>query len=266
MQNTTITYYQWPIGCSLYLEQINATVRGDNQLVASNHNPPPISTVMPFVRSKPVTVLERVFARIVDTVWSMESSPHHYGITGQFLPSYWLEQKLMTLLNQKNLSSSSRLDTLETMLQNLTSTAYALLIHSIRTGSEANESGSETKLAYVSVLGRQDDAVFAKLQVHGLPVMIGLVCVLVLAGCTMASTRPDHPFGARDDGVLLAAGVMDIMYLMHESGLPGALTPSPSDLTEDDQRRSKAERLDVMYSDSRLDLSDRIVEQPVCNV
>lgn len=229
-----------------------------------DHVNPPASLATPFVRTKPATLLERVFGLVMDAAWSMEpSSKNQNRPTGQYVGSYWLEQRLVTLLNQTKVPSSSRLDAVETMLQNLTSTAYALLIQGIRTSGEENGVGLGTKLVYASVSGRQDDAIFAKLQVHGLPVVVGLVCVLVLAGCALASTRLGRPFTAQDNGMMLAAGVVDIMYLMHDSALPGVLAQSPFDHACGDERRSKAEEVDVIYSDGKLDLSDRIVEPPV---
>jgi hypothetical protein len=178
----------------------------------------------------------------LDQVDGSETSADGVGWQGQFIPLKWLENRILALLNGTTSSSAQKLDALEADLQTITSMAYSLLFEQIYTSK--NSTGSRN--ANTITVEGQERMPLAKLNVNGLQVFIGLVCILVLLVCVLISSglRPGAEKSA--DGYMLSGELLDLMCLMKNSALPELLNNASAEPSNTNARRAKAEKLDVV--------------------
>ena len=141
-----------------------------------------------------------------------------------------------------NLDICPNLGALEADLQSITSVAYSIIFEQIYNSKNPTVACDSN---IVTVLG-QEQVPLAKLQVNGLQVFVGLICILVLLACVLISSgfRPvaENPAMCT---CLLSGEVLDLMCLMKNSALPELLNTDVAPSTTGAQR-AQAEKLDVV--------------------
>ena len=247
-ENLTVSFHFWPIACSIYVETVTAEVRGDNYLLSRTDNTSSaFNTTTPFVRGPPTSPLERNWADLLDQIIDWEATGLADEVRNGTIPdgtgtSGWLGDRLMAPFEGTTLTSAQKLDALEADLQSITSIAYSLIFEEIYNSKNPTAAPNSN---IITVLG-QEDVTLGKLQVNGLQVFVGLVCILVLLACVLISSGLRPVAEKSGDVYMLSAEVVDVMCLMKNSALPELLNntgPAPSTTSA---RRAQAELLDVV--------------------
>lgn len=178
----------------------------------------------------------------MDQIWDAE--PGGLGdFSGQFLPPAWLEDRIFVVLNDTTSSTTDRLTALEAELQSITSIAYSLMSQALRTEQNTTRPSSTVMLDGTQQLP------MAHLQLNGLLLIAGLLCVMTLIACVLISAESVR---GSEDPYLLSGDVLDLMCLLRNSILPSVLSEMESSEFESDLRREKAETINVTYVSSCL--------------
>jgi hypothetical protein len=102
LEDGTFTLYTWPIGCSLYIDNITAEVRSNNKLLSSTSKSPGIDPPNLFKREQPTDPLLTGWEPLIESIWYSEFgsgySPNSTG-GGEQIPVRWLEDTLYAPLN-----------------------------------------------------------------------------------------------------------------------------------------------------------------------
>lgn len=205
--------YVWNIGCSLYIEEISAEVRGDNMLQSHTTNDSRLFVYRPFFRPEPSHPLEMAWTTLVDTI---SGTPWWPGP----LPTRWLENQLQDVFNLTG-ATNDKLTLLEARLQNITSMAYALCIDHLR--MEDANTGINGKFQYTPIPDIQKPAASACLRINGIPVLVGLVCVAAMAVCVIVAAGVSATTESSDYAAIVATGIRSTIAPMRGVDLP-ALT------------------------------------------
>ena len=140
------------------------------------------------------------------------------------------------------MTSAQKLGALEADLQNITSVAYSIIFEQIYNSKNSTAARNSN---IITVLG-QEHVPLAKLQVNGLQVFVGLVCVLVLLACVLISSGLRSVAEKPSDVYMLSGEVLDLMCLMKNSALPELLNNTGAAPSDTGARRTQAEKLDVV--------------------
>lgn len=244
-ENLTVSFYFWPIACSIAVKTVTSEIRGDNKLFTHSTNATTLlNTTSPYLRAFPTSPLERNWVSVIDSIYNAEAD--HFGdgtSAGQYAPARWLEDRLLAHVNDttSSLTTSQKIAAVELELESITSIAYSLLFEQVY----SNKSSTGYARSNVTLPG-QARLTMAKLQVHGLQVIIGFICVVLLTVCTLvASHAPLEATRAQDEN-MLSGEVIDFLCLMKGSSLPELLNDKDHTTTDTDARRRRAENIDVL--------------------
>lgn len=243
--------YAWPIGCSIYVQDITAEVLGNNRLLRTTSSPIPIGTSNIFNRPTSTDVLEIAWEPLIAAVYWAEyetGSSSSNSSKGEILPADWLQDLILPSLSG-NSSLVDRISAMEDVLERFTALAYGLIIQSFR--SQTHDGIPEVAASWLpanrDVLGEQS-IVRGKFTINGLQLIIGAVCVAVLvlsSLCAMALST-DKTEEARTS-LIRDGGVIDLISLMNGSSVPGILADGSLMNTSEEKRREVAERTFVVY-------------------
>jgi hypothetical protein len=217
-----VTFYIWPIGCTLFVQNITAKVRGDNTLLWKEDTLTPTATRTPFIRP-----------HAPDDPWELTWAP---------LFSYVSPQSSPYLLFSGLNSTSNSLSLLEKRLSTMTSLSYALLAQqwrrtvSLEGDSQFNQSWSPI---FANVSGSRS-IVMAGLVVHSLPLAIGIVTCFALVFVFVTTARQTKP----TDNIIRDGRVINMISLLHNSTLPAVVADGNED--DRDLRRIRAVNTHVM--------------------
>ncbi|KAF9511354.1 hypothetical protein BS47DRAFT_1346874, partial [Hydnum rufescens UP504] len=190
-----VTFYIWPILCSLSVHNVNAWVHsnGDTRLERTNFNMTLANSTTPLIKPMvPSDPMVTSWSYIVDLLFAKQLD----GRSGEDLylgTPPWLEQSL---------NQTWSLTGLEDWLSNFAAFYYSFLVQHWRTN--------------VSMLGLR--------------------------------IQP---------GAVMDGSVMDMIFLLRGSSLPGIIAGDDDEDLGRDGRRRRAERTMVMYKNSTLDVPER---------
>ena len=239
----TVSFHFWPIACSIYVETVTAEVRGDNYLLSHTDNTSSaFNTTTPFVRPPPASPLERNWAYLLDQIYKSDFLGGQSDWVSSYGTDEWLENRILALLNGTTLTSAQKLGTLEADLQSITSVAYSIVFEQIY---NSKSSAAARNSDIITVLG-QEHVLLGKLQVNGLQVFVGLICVIVLLACLLISSGLRLVAEKSGDVYMLSGEVLDVMCLMKNSALPELLNNTGATSSDTGARRVQAEKLDVV--------------------
>jgi hypothetical protein len=206
----------WPIGCSLFAQNITARLRGDNVLLWKDSTPTPTNNPTPFIRSHaPNDPLEIAWVRLM-FLSSVEDPGYYWETTHRFLP---LNLLLLSGLN----STDNSLALLGERLTNMTSLSYALLVHDWRTSPP--DGGWNPVFAIAS---GSRSFVMAGLVVQILPLAIGAVtCSIIIIVFVAVSRRSQL-----SDDIIRDGRVLNVISLLHNSSLPAIITDSDENIRD----------------------------------
>lgn len=224
LETFTVKFYVWAIGCSLYVDNISARVRGDNALLWHSE-PPTITQDIPlYQRPLPTEPLEMVWASLLQRVESEAGSG-----------DAWMWTSLLRSFN-----STGRISDLEASLGRLTALSYALVAQYLSTTTIQKQDGSQYWNAVNATISGHQSILFAHLRVNPFPVVLGSLAVLLLMAASVCYT------GLRrnpDDNINWDGGVIDVITLMHGSSLPAIIAGNPHSV--EDSRRERSECTDI---------------------
>jgi hypothetical protein len=236
-ENVSVTFYYWPIACTMYLEDLTAIVRGDNALLSHSFNGSQARNLLPFARALPSSPYERAWGQLFDAIWYNEMNVGG-GIDTVYFPSYWLERQVMRLLNESTSTSSQEIAALEANLQSITSVAYSFLVQQLRIVKNLTSKAADVQ--------GQQQTTLAKLHVNGLQATLGLLCVIMLFLCVLYAFRMGGGLGPREDRYIIVGDALNLMCLMRGSSLPRLLFQPKYGPSTPDARRDKAEKVDIV--------------------
>jgi hypothetical protein len=222
------TFYIWPIGCSLFAQNITADVRGDNVLLRKTAHALPQNPT-PFLRDDiPHDPLEFYWGYMIFDIYHAESgllsllSPLSPEGPSQFLTP--LELLLGSGLN----STNDSLALLSDRLSSMTALFYTDLIQTYcNTPSSGPQVyfGQECSPVFATVSGSQS-IVVAGLIVHLLPLIIGIITCSILIFIFVATAGQS----TSSDNVIQDGKVINMVSLLHNSSLPTVIANGNEDL------------------------------------
>lgn len=259
VENGTFTFYVWPIGCTLHVQNITAEVLGNNQMVRTTSNVTEIDRTKLFTRLAPTNPLERSWEDLIETIWFAEfdTGDSADSSKGESIPVDWLENLFLPLLNGTSLpysgakmpSIGDRFAAMESTLERLSALAYGLVIQSFR--SQAHDGLPDVATSWAAVNGTvsgQQAVVRGKFTINGPQVVIGSVCVMVLLFAVLFAViaRGQDKEEMRSD-VVRDGGVIDLISLAKGSAVPRILAGGSLLSTSAEHRREVAEQTLVTY-------------------
>lgn len=244
-ESMTVDFSLWNIGCSLYLEEVVAEIRGDNTLKSYVPTSSEVRPSRPFLRSTPNTTLERVWPMLLDTIDFMEAGHLNgdYG-PGQVIPNQWFQKQLANAFNTAGATTLEKMLALESGLQNITSLAFALLVQQLR--RQSDELGTHSKLEYAMISGTQEGVVYAYLHINITQLSVGLLSMALIITSFVVSTGVRSGIVATVND-MQSAGALDVIRLMRDSDLPALIGKDTVHSHGTDLRRQRAEMLSVKY-------------------
>jgi hypothetical protein len=221
----------------MYLEEVTAHVRGDNTMLSYTDSED--ARLKPFARPLPSSPYERAWGSLFDGLWRNEAGIDDSLFEGHLLPSRWLEQQVLQLLNETRSTSTQRIAALEAYLQTITSIAYSVLVQQRRPSQIPTEPTTAA-----DVQGLQQISM-ARLRVHGLQTVLGLLSVIVLSLCVLWVPNLRDGLTPPGEHHIIVGDVLDLMCLMRGSSLPQLLGVATQGPSVSDARRDKAEKTNV---------------------
>lgn len=245
-ETATVTFYIYPLACSLYTTPITASVRGDGKLISTDASKGlrNDSDPTPFYRPLPTQNTELLWWNLTDGLFHLQQNDVSSANSGGGSVAFtWLE---LTLLDR--VVNGTGIRSLEDSLAYMSTLAYALFVQSWRSQLDAAGGGTQALKALatswvpvnVTLNGSQPE-LFARLKVEGIQLFVTFVCIILLFLVTIISTY-GHA-SAHIDPVIRDGGVIDILSLMSESSLPAVIGEGADDEVDGrDGRRVRAER------------------------
>ena len=218
----------------MYLEEVTAHVRGDNTMLSYTPHVDSDAHLKPFARPPPSSPYERAWGSLFDGLWRNEQGIDDSLFEGHLLPPLWLEQQVLQLLNETRSTSTQRIAALEAYLQSITSIAYSFLVQQRRPSQNLTE--PTQGLQQISM---------ARLRVHGLQTVLGLLSVIVLSLCVLWIPNLRDGLTPPGEHHIIVGDVLDLMCLMRGSSLPQLLGVAMQGPSASDARRDKAEKTNV---------------------
>lgn len=245
-ETATVSFYIYPLACSLYTTPITALVRGDGKLISTTDTSElrNDSNATPFYRPLPTHDTELQWWNLTDGLINLqESDISNENSGGGSIEFTWLE---LTLLDR--IVNGTGIRSLEDSLAYISTLAYALLVQSYRAQLDAAGGGPDALKGLASswvptnvTLNGTQPQLFARIKVEGTQLFITLCSTVVLFLVTLISTY-GHA-SAHIDPVVRDGGVIDILSLMAESSLPAVIGNGGDDEGDGrDGRRVRAER------------------------
>ncbi|KAF8333218.1 uncharacterized protein EI90DRAFT_3122291 [Cantharellus anzutake] len=242
--NVTLTLYLYHFSSSLYTLPVVAKVGGNGQLLSTNEPKHPPTPMTPFLRTPPMSAMERSFMNLTDSIIDLQGPDNRV-----FIP---LATQILTTL-----VSGSGIEAVEDFLGCSTALAYSLLAQTFHTS--ALLAGNTSVLPYWEPIYNLADGVqqvlSAKLHVNGLHLLISSICVTLVIICVTSSALFVH----RHHGPMHDGGVIDIITLMQGSQIPQSIASQAwVDSHGTDLRRCRAANLPVLLHDGCLDVGNLI--------
>jgi hypothetical protein len=253
LENGTFTLYVWPIGCSLYIDNITAEVGGNNKLLSSTSKPRDIDRTHVFNRERPTDPLLISWEPLIESIWYSEMGTAISSGAG--IPVQWLENILYAPLNSGVPSTTGpsptvaeRMAAMEKILEHLTGLAYGMLVQSFR--SQTRDGSTVVGLNWEptsAIITGQRVVLCGKFVVNGLQTVVGTIsiCVLAFALLFAITQRCDNAPDSHG-GVIRDGGVIDLISLVNRSALPGVIASANVAASTKDERRAVAERTMVV--------------------
>ncbi|KAF9510702.1 hypothetical protein BS47DRAFT_51765 [Hydnum rufescens UP504] len=218
-EDINMTFYIWPIGCSMFSQNITAEVRGDNVLLSRSLPPVPTPNPTPFIHSK--TPDDPWEAGWAEFIYFLCNGTMHTLSPTQVLTPFQLQ--LLSNLN----STADSLALLGERLATAASLSGAMLLHFCHTPSTV-PSDLQWKPVWANVPGSHS-VIQAGLVVQTQFLMAQfilwsiLLFVFIVAAGQLKSS----------DDVLQDGQVINLMSLLHNSSLPHTVI---KDVNKDLQR------------------------------
>ncbi|KAF9511969.1 hypothetical protein BS47DRAFT_1383228 [Hydnum rufescens UP504] len=243
LDDLNMTFYIWPIVCSLSVHNVTAWVhvqgnthleRTNARMALANLTTPNIKSIVP---SDPMVIS---WSYLMDLLFLVE-----------LVPEPLLRVSTLQDIFNQTWSSTS----LEDQLSQFTAFYYAVLVQYWRSAAlNGNLTTSQWwSEARGSVVANQL-TLFGRLDFSVSQLVLGCVCIMALMiTSTLSILRVRVQQGALMDG-----GVMNMISLLHGSSLPGIIAGDSDEDLGKDGRRHRAERTIVMYKDSTLDVPERL--------
>ena len=228
-----MTFYIWPLGCSLFVESVPARVGVDGRLQSVNPTSNVTTSLTPFIRPRPTNPMEQLYWNITDGLFNVQATDLSMANRGGGNIKFtWLELLLLGAV-----VNGTGIDAMENYLSHLSTLTYSLIVQNWRSALLTGDASYEGLWVpvYYTVSGTRP-LLTARLKVNGVPLITGCICVLLLVIACLATIRR---FQAHDS-VIRDGGVIDIISLLHRSSLPGIIVGDPNELH--DRRRERAER------------------------
>ncbi|KAF9513089.1 hypothetical protein BS47DRAFT_987480 [Hydnum rufescens UP504] len=247
LDDLNITFYIWPIICSLSVHNVTAWVRvqGKTQLERTNASFTLPNLTTPSVKSAvPSDPMETSWSYIMDLFFLVQ----HLQFT---VPYTW------TAL-EETFNQTWSLTSLEDQFSNFSAFYYSVLVQHWRTAAlngdlTASQWWSE---ATGSVVANRL-VLFGRLDLSVSQLVLGCVCIIVLTITSAISM-----LGVRiHQGPLMDGSVMDMISLLRGSSLPQIIAGNSDEDLGSDGRRRRAERTIVMYKNSTLDVPERLEDE-----
>lgn len=234
-----LTFHIWPIACSLFAEDITATVDGQNNLRSTNTTSSQRHgslTVPPYQRPAPTKPLEYAWYWIFRNAMQLQQQMIQADFSNHRTFT-WLELSLSSILNVASNASTAGMNALEAEISSFAALSYASLIHEYHDFLQAKHDSLVAHFAVPDdgpprVVTVTSTSLFlvGKLNVNPPQLLLGIGLVITLMGATLAiifvgndgvnSPRP----GGTSDGIACRGGAIDLMACMHNSSLPTLLT------------------------------------------
>lgn len=243
-----MTFYFYPLACSIFTSSATAQVQGDGKLKSLRTTIDPFANVKdpakPFIRSPPTLEIEKQFVNLTNALYLLESQDiSNVAAGGGSIEFAWLEYTLMD-----RVANATGMAAVEDSLAYVTSLAYAVRSQGWRdqlAGSAYSDAALKTLapnwIPSNITLNGTEPVLFARLKVEGRPLIITFISTLVLVVVTIVST-----YGHADahiDHVVRDGAVIDILSLMAESSLPMIIGEGAEyEVDGRDGRRVRAER------------------------
>ncbi|KAF9510664.1 hypothetical protein BS47DRAFT_49631 [Hydnum rufescens UP504] len=237
-----ITFYIWPIICSLSVHNVTAwvRVRGETRLERTNASAALANLTTPriksIVSSDPMVTS---WSFIMDLLFSLQQLEVHDTWTP-------VEQ----IFNQ-----TWSLTSLEDQLSHFSAFYYSVLVQYWRSATLKGDLTPSQwwSEATGSVIANQL-TLFGRLDLSMSQVIVGCVCIIALIVTSAISI-----LGVRiEQGALMDGGVMNMITLLRGSSLPQIIAGDSDEDLGKDGRRRRAERTMVMYKHSILDVPERL--------
>jgi hypothetical protein len=233
LEHVNATFYMWPIGCSLFAQNITAVVRGDNVLLWKNTTSTSTSfhDSTPFIRSSaPSDPLEMAWGVLMLNAFAQDVT-YTLNTTQLFTP---FELQLLSGLNNTNNSLALLGERLTTM----TSLSYALFVWDFLISTPGRISPDSWSPVFATIFGSHS-FVMAGLVIQILPLVIGAVTCFILIFVFVTATRRSQS----SDNIIRDGRMISVISLLRNSSLP-AIVHDSDEITQD-IRRERAIRTHV---------------------
>ena len=228
----------------MYVEDLAARVRGDNTLLSYSKPYEDTSQpkkLQPFTRALPSSPYEKAWVSLFDEIW-LDELRLFSGVLnlGGLLPSSWVENQIVQLLNTTVQNSTQKIIALETTLQSITSVAYSLVVQQLRVGNNLTRLHS-----MVDVPGQQQTRL-GQLRIHASQTFLGFFFVVILLLCILYMSEMTAGLMPSEDHHIVTGNVLDFICLMRGSSLPGLFAEPTHDSSAPEARRDRAEKTNVV--------------------
>ncbi|KAF9511960.1 hypothetical protein BS47DRAFT_1127730 [Hydnum rufescens UP504] len=239
LDDLNMTFYIWPIVCSLSVHNVTAWVhvQGNTQLKQTNARMALANLTTPSIKSiVPSDPMVISWSYLMDLLFLVD------------LPGLSLPKPLIVMFNQ-----TWSLTSLEDQLSQFTAFYYAVLVQYWQSAAlngdlTASQWWSEARGSVVA----NQLTLFGRLDFSVSQLVLGCVCIVALMITSTLSI-----LGVRvQQGVLMDGSVMNMISLLRGSSLPGIIAGDGDEDLGKNGRRHRAERTIVMYKDSTLDIPE----------
>ncbi|KAF9511959.1 hypothetical protein BS47DRAFT_1394651 [Hydnum rufescens UP504] len=224
LEDVNATFYIWPIGCSLFAQNITAHVWGDNTLLWRNITHTPTDNPTPFLwHDIPHDPLEITWGHMIVEIYVSQTT---------MFPSLYLEdfpQFLTTFEHQLGSGLNSTNDSLALLgerLSSMTALSYTLLAHTYRSSPDSVPQFIQGWSPVFATVSGSQSILMAGLVVQTLPLILGIVTCSILIFVFAAVARPS----TSSNNVLQDGQVINMVSILHNSSLSTVIPNSNEDL------------------------------------
>jgi hypothetical protein len=221
LEDVNATFYIWPIGCSLFAQNITADVQGDNTLLWRNITHTPTDNPQPFLwHDIPHDPLETAWGDVIFSIYVSQSPLLSSVSEGppQFLTPFELE--LGSGLN----STNDSLALLGERLSSMTALSYTLLAQTFHGSPDRVPQFHQGWSPVFATVSGSQSIVMAGLVVQTLPLILGILTCSILIFVFAAAARPSISSSNLQDGQ-----VINMVSLLHNSSLPTVISNGNED-------------------------------------
>lgn len=235
LERLSVTFYIWPVACSLHVKNVTAIVGARNALtsaIKTDNTSMPRSLTRSHLPSNSIEIYwTLLFTALYREEWDLRVTD---GGT-RVLP--WLDDGQCSLFTGLSDARSS-LTLFEDRLANFAALYYAVLDRHLR--SENDLAAKWWKPLTGEVKGMRQE-LSTQLGVNGAQLIVGLICVLVLLCTSLFSMG----WRRRADGILWSGGVIDMISLIRDPSIPQLIVGDKEDDHSELARLNRAEQIEV---------------------